>query len=262
MNGGDLSGVHLIGSTEAGGYLDYRNLMQESVDRPARSKTTRRAGKRRGVVLLISTNPLALPELRRLATPSRLRCKPHYLRLGLLADMEDIRVPRATVLVLDSFSTGPLTEKVVAAIRTQHPRACVIVVLSEVGDAQGFALLQLGVKGILSQRDMMGSLGQAISFVAEGGVRMPRGLMARFLDSTSGLGTPAKITSRRLSQRERQVMEGVVKSESNKEIGSRLHISESTVKFHLARIFRKFGVRRRSELIAQSGHEPAATHVH
>jgi DNA-binding NarL/FixJ family response regulator len=236
--------------------------MQESSDRPDRSKATRRPGGRRGVVLLISTNPLALPELQRLAKSTKLRCRPYYLKLNLLSDVEQIRVPRGTVLVLDSYSTGPLTEKVVASIRTHHPRACVIVLVHELGDSQGFALLQLGVKGILTHRDINESLGQAIQFVAEGGVRMPRGLMARFLDSSSGLGPSARIVGRRLSQRERQVLEGVVKSESNKEIASHLHISESTVKFHLARIFRKFGVRRRAELIVQAGQESASAVLH
>jgi two-component system, NarL family, nitrate/nitrite response regulator NarL len=233
-----------------------------SKDRKIRSNTTRRSGRRRGVVLLVSTNPLALPELQRLARTAPLRCRPHYLKLNLLSDVDDIRVPRARVLVLDSFSTGPLTEKVVASIRTHHPRACVIVLVSELGDSQAFALLQLGVKGILTQRDINETLGQAIGFVAKGGVRMPRGLMARYLDSSSALGAPAKIVGRRLSQRERQVLEGVVKSESNKEIANHLHISEATVKFHLARVFRKYGVRRRAELIVQAGQESASAVLH
>jgi FixJ family two-component response regulator len=49
----------------------------------------------------------------------------------------------------------------------------------------------------------------------------------------------------------------VVKSQSNKEISAELHISESTVKFHLARLFEKFGVRRRSELILQTVQQTA-----
>jgi DNA-binding NarL/FixJ family response regulator len=231
--------------------------MQESNHPPVKPKRTRRSAKRRGIVRLISTNPLALPELRRLAKGSRMRCRLHYLKMGLLTDVEDVRVPRAAVLVLDAFSTGAMTEKVVAAIRTQHPRACVIVLVNDLGDAQGFALLQLGVKGIVSQREAQ-SLAKAITFVAAGGVRMPRGLMARFLDSSFASSTPAAVTHRRLSQRERQVLDGVVKSRSNKEIANELHISESTVKFHLARIFRKFHVRRRAELIVQSAQELAS----
>jgi DNA-binding CsgD family transcriptional regulator len=48
-----------------------------------------------------------------------------------------------------------------------------------------------------------------------------------------------------------------MKSQSNKEIGAELHISESTVKFHLARLFEKFGVRRRSDLILQTVQQAA-----
>lgn len=231
--------------------------MQESNDRSANTRGKPRSGQRGGVVRLISTNPLALPELLRLSVGSGLRSRLQHLKLGLLTDLEDIRVPRASVLVLDAFSTGALTEKVVAAIRTQHPRACVIVLVNDLGDLQGFALLQLGVKGIVTHRDAE-SLGKAIAFVAGGGVRMPRGLMARFLDSSFALTSPTPVTNRRLSHRERQVLDGVVKSQSNKEIGNELHISESTVKFHLARIFRKFRVRRRAELIVQSAQEPAS----
>ena len=36
---------------------------------------------------------------------------------------------------------------------------------------------------------------------------------------------------------------------ANKEIGSRLGISERTVKFHVSNVLRKFHVRRRADLI-------------
>lgn len=257
-----VSGVGLIGMVVRRKYarVSPLRLMQESNDRSSAPKRARKPGRRRGVVLLISSNPLALPELRRLARTRQFRQRLHYLKLGLVTEVEDIRLPRASVLVLDTFSTGAMTEKVVAAIRTQHPRACVIALVGDLGDAQGFALLQLGVKGILTHRDWAASLGKAIAFVAAGGVRMPRGLMGRFLDSynVSALSHPSV---RRLSGRERQVLDGVVKSQSNKEIANELHLSESTVKFHLARIFRKFGVRRRSELISQAAQD-AGGRVH
>ena len=70
-------------------------------------------------------------------------------------------------------------------------------------------------------------------------------------------GTFAWIGAPRISHRERQVLDCVMKSQSNKEIGAELHISESTVKFHLARLFEKFGVRRRSDLILQTVQQTA-----
>jgi DNA-binding CsgD family transcriptional regulator len=54
-----------------------------------------------------------------------------------------------------------------------------------------------------------------------------------------------------LSRREAQVALCCVEGLTNAEIGSRLNVSEQTVKFHLRHIFIKFGVRRRAELISR-----------
>jgi DNA-binding CsgD family transcriptional regulator len=54
-----------------------------------------------------------------------------------------------------------------------------------------------------------------------------------------------------LSRREGQVALCCVEGLTNAEIGSRLLITEQTVKFHLHNIFVKFGVRRRAELISR-----------
>ena len=54
-----------------------------------------------------------------------------------------------------------------------------------------------------------------------------------------------------LSRREAQVALCCVEGLTNAEIGSRLEVSEQTVKFHLRHIFLKFGVKRRAELISR-----------
>jgi DNA-binding CsgD family transcriptional regulator len=54
-----------------------------------------------------------------------------------------------------------------------------------------------------------------------------------------------------LSRREAQVALCCVEGLTNAEIGSRLLVTEQTVKFHLRNIFVKFGVRRRAELISR-----------
>lgn len=52
-----------------------------------------------------------------------------------------------------------------------------------------------------------------------------------------------------LTQRESRVLRGVLEGASNKEIGARLELSESTVKAVLQRLFEKTGVRTRSQLV-------------
>jgi DNA-binding CsgD family transcriptional regulator len=59
------------------------------------------------------------------------------------------------------------------------------------------------------------------------------------------------VEHRSLSRREAQVALCCVEGLTNAQIGSRLQVTEQTVKFHLRHIFIKFGVRRRTELISR-----------
>jgi DNA-binding CsgD family transcriptional regulator len=59
------------------------------------------------------------------------------------------------------------------------------------------------------------------------------------------------IENKNLSRREAQVALCCVEGLTNAEIGSRLLVTEQTVKFHLRNIFIKFGVRRRAALISR-----------
>jgi DNA-binding CsgD family transcriptional regulator len=55
-----------------------------------------------------------------------------------------------------------------------------------------------------------------------------------------------------LSRREKEVLEGVLENLANKEIATRLSISERTVKFHVSSLFVKFKVRSRIELMRKT----------
>jgi two-component system nitrate/nitrite response regulator NarL len=63
-------------------------------------------------------------------------------------------------------------------------------------------------------------------------------------DASRREATPAD----RLTARERQVIAGVAAGESNREIATRLGLSEITVKHHVSNIFDKVGVSNRAEL--------------
>jgi two-component system, NarL family, nitrate/nitrite response regulator NarL len=58
-----------------------------------------------------------------------------------------------------------------------------------------------------------------------------------------------------LTDREREILEGVAEGKSNKEIGAQLHLSEKTVKHYMTNILQKLQVRNRVEaaLMAQRG---------
>jgi DNA-binding NarL/FixJ family response regulator len=59
-------------------------------------------------------------------------------------------------------------------------------------------------------------------------------------------------TSLRISERELQVLELLAAGQSNKEIATRLEVSPNTVKTHVAKLFDKLEVRRRTEAILKA----------
>nr|WP_163933086.1 LuxR C-terminal-related transcriptional regulator [Paraferrimonas sp. SM1919] len=58
-----------------------------------------------------------------------------------------------------------------------------------------------------------------------------------------------ELTQEKLTKREKQVLDSLIKGSSNLEISESLFVSESTVKTHLYRIFKKIGVSTRSQAI-------------
>src|SRR5690606_6928416 len=63
-----------------------------------------------------------------------------------------------------------------------------------------------------------------------------------------------------LTDRERQVADGVARGDTNQEIGSGLHISAGTVKTHLEQVFVKLGARNRVQvgvILERAGLGPA-----
>ena len=88
--------------------------------------------------------------------------------------------------------------------------------------------------------------------------REERGVKSYARGIDSGFGNRAferviqrVVENKNLSRREAQVALCCVEGLTNAEIGSRLLVSEQTVKFHLRHIFIKFGVKRRAELISR-----------
>jgi len=58
----------------------------------------------------------------------------------------------------------------------------------------------------------------------------------------------------KLTRREQEVLNGVVRSLANKEIAASLNLSERTVKFHVSSLLAKFRVRGRMELVREAAH--------
>jgi len=58
-----------------------------------------------------------------------------------------------------------------------------------------------------------------------------------------------KLTEQGLSRREIEVVNQVVKGQTNKKCAHALFVTEKTIKFHLTNVFRKMGLKNRQALI-------------
>jgi len=147
------------------------------------------------------------------------------------------------------------TGSVRAGVLNRGERPYVIVVNAPDGDEWAVEAIGRGLRGILSRDSSGDDLIKAIHVVHDGGIWARR----RWLDAcvhravASRQRIAIKPVSRldaRLSNREREVFRHAATGAGNKELATRLSISEATVKAHLTSIFQKLGVSGRAELAA------------
>lgn len=201
-------------------------------------------------VCLLSPHPLVLGQFQKLLARPGLRLQTRVVEPSLAPRFESLRLPRASVYVVDA-QTRLAAERLLVAILDRTPAARPLLVAEKFSEANAFPLLRLGAKGLVRYGDAAQQLGRAVESVAGGGFWVPRGLLARFVDSMlKGLrGRRWAVTAADLSPREQQVLDAVLNNLANKEIAARLNISERTAKFHVSNLLTKFGVQRRHDLI-------------
>jgi two-component system NarL family response regulator len=126
----------------------------------------------------------------------------------------------------------------ITAIRREFSDARLIVLTTYDGDEDIYRSLQAGAKGYLLKDVFFEELETAIRTVHAGARRIPPAIAERLAERMSGSD---------LTAREMEVLELIVRGQSNKEIGASLSISEATVKSHINNILSKLGVTDRTQ---------------
>jgi DNA-binding NarL/FixJ family response regulator len=209
---------------------------------------------RRPAVCLYWLHPLLLTEFQHQLPPSAFRLTGFQLDSYGMPDLGKLSCPRASLYALESHPRRLITEAIVSTVARQSPGARVLVIAEEFREANAFPLLRLGVKGLLKFSEMPSQLARVVGVVAAGGFWVPRALLSAFLDTIRGSphARLPPVVSRDLTEREREVLEGLLQNLQNKEIAKKLQISERTAKFHVSNLLAKFGVQRRADLILLS----------
>ena len=129
----------------------------------------------------------------------------------------------------------------------------VLLLTVAIEDAQIVEAIELGARGVVLKEAATELLFKAIRSVVAGQYWVGHDTVTdivRHLRELSAAARRGPSPAERLTARERQVVAGVATGESNREIASRLGLSEITVKHHVSSIFDKLGVSNRAELAA------------
>jgi DNA-binding NarL/FixJ family response regulator len=120
-----------------------------------------------------------------------------------------------------------------------------IAIVSGTADHQDVRrAIEVGARGFVPKTANAGQMESAIRMLLAGGTSVP----VEFLQPAAAeQGGTAPAWLALLSPREIQVLKGVARGVSNKQIGRELNLAEVTVKLHLRAVFRKTGVKSRAE---------------
>lgn len=156
------------------------------------------------------------------------------------------RCEDADLVLLDLEMPGAQGFSVLTWLRTQHP-ALPVVLVSATSDAGIMRrAVDLGAAGFIPKSSPVDTISEAIGTVLEGEIWLPEAALA--LDDaqlSEDKELARKVAS--LTPQQFRVLDMLADGLLNKQIAAELEVSEATVKAHVTAIFRKLGVRSRTQ---------------
>jgi len=146
--------------------------------------------------------------------------------------------------------------------REVAPSTHVIIYTSHDEEERIIQAAELGVDGYLLKGCPKEEIVSAIRSVNEGGTAIEASVAAKLMQHMNRRSSRNSEPVVQFSKREKQVLELLASGKTNRDIGSTLFISESTVKFHVHAILSKLNAGNRTEAVsiaAQQGFIDLAT---
>jgi DNA-binding NarL/FixJ family response regulator len=166
-----------------------------------------------------------------------------------LGERDDI-----TVALFDLAMPGMHGPANIGAVRDTFPDIITAVVSASRRREDILVTLEAGAHGYVPKAMGIDQLTHALRTILDGTIYVPPLLAQATREGPDGAMSQFSGADRRaapdilekLTPRQRDVLELLVKGKSNKEIARELDLGEGTVKIHLAALFRNLGVRNRA----------------
>jgi DNA-binding NarL/FixJ family response regulator len=145
---------------------------------------------------------------------------------------------------------------VLREIAARHADVRPIVLTEAIAQSLIVQALLWGARGVVQKNVSTNLLFHSIRMVMAGEYWIGHSGVAELVRRLRSMAALAEQSTqsqaRTLSPQQRQIVEAIVSGYSNRDIAKELRVSERTVKYHLTRIFSKFGVSGRMELARYS----------
>ncbi len=185
--------------------------------------------------------------------------EPHFEVVGDAADAGEAQRRaqelQPDLILLDNHLPGVRGVDALPALREVAPKARVLMLTVSEDEQDLGTALKAGAAGYLLKTIEGDALATAIARVMRGesvvAPEMTSKLVAAFQNGGAApqpatpAPSPAQTLLGQLSPRERDILRGIARGASNKEIGSELGIAETTVKIHVQHVLRKLAVSTR-----------------
>lgn len=154
--------------------------------------------------------------------------------------LESFRAHRPDVTLMDLQMPVMDGIDAIIAIRSEFPKARIIVLTTYKGDVQAFRAFKAGAAGYLLKSMLREELLSTIRIINAGQRRIPPEIAAELAEH---------VTEDALSEREIEILRLVSNGTSNKMIASQLELTEPTVKSHMKNILSKLGANDRTHAV-------------
>jgi DNA-binding NarL/FixJ family response regulator len=137
-------------------------------------------------------------------------------------------------------------------IREAQPETEIVVLTTHADDDSILDALRAGARGYLTKDAGIAEISRAIHAAADHLALLDPVVHSRLVEAASAAARPAPAAANlpdELTPREAEVLGLVANGLSNREIASRLVVSEATVKTHINHVFAKIGARDRAQAV-------------
>jgi DNA-binding NarL/FixJ family response regulator len=173
-------------------------------------------------------------------------CKCVYACATVKEAIKEIPKHQPDIVLMDIQLPDNSGIECTARLKQLMPAVQIIIVTVYEDTERIFKALRAGACGYLLKRCTSRELVAAIHEVGQGGAPMSREIARKvILSFQEPVATSAEVEG--LSPREREILELVAAGMPNKEIASRIGLSDGTVRWHLRHVYNKLHVRSRTE---------------